>query len=93
VRVCIRRIHIHWPLVVAAKTGGEDAMEAQADQFGHRLTAYQQYACNKFSSRQATEAPRRNSGFDSSFGGGWGSLGTLTPPLIVSTAFRKRKSP
>src|ERR1700678_336381 len=41
-------IHFQWPLVVAAKTSGEDAMEAQADQFGHRLTAYQQYACNKF---------------------------------------------
>jgi hypothetical protein len=25
-------------------------MEAQADQFGRRLTAYQQYACNKFGS-------------------------------------------
>ena len=42
------RIHLQWPLVVAAKTAGEDAREAQADQFGHRLTAYQQYACNKF---------------------------------------------
>jgi hypothetical protein len=42
------KIHFQWPLVVAAKTSGEDAMEAQADQFGHRLTAYQQYACNKF---------------------------------------------
>ena len=44
------RIHFQWPLVVAAKTAGEDALEAQADQFGHRLTAYQQYACNKFGS-------------------------------------------
>ena len=43
-------IHFQWPLVVAAKTASEDAMEAQADQFGHRLTAYQQYACNKFGS-------------------------------------------
>jgi hypothetical protein len=42
------KIHFQWPLVVAAKTSGEDAIEAQADQFGHRLTAYQQYACNKF---------------------------------------------
>ena len=42
------RIHFQWPLVVAAKTAGEGAAEAQADQFGHRLTAYQQYACNKF---------------------------------------------
>src|SRR5262249_18434265 len=44
------RIHFQWPFVVAAKTAGEDAAEAQADQFGRRLTAYQQYACNKFGS-------------------------------------------
>jgi hypothetical protein len=44
------RLHFRWPLVVAAKTAGEDAAEAQADQFGHRLTAYQQYPCNKFGS-------------------------------------------
>jgi len=44
------RVHFQWPLVVAAKTTGEDALEAQADQFGRRLTAYQQYACNKFGS-------------------------------------------
>jgi hypothetical protein len=42
------RIHFQWPLVVAARTAGEDAIEAQADQFGHRLSAYQQYACTKF---------------------------------------------
>jgi hypothetical protein len=44
------RIHFQWPLVVAAKIPGEDAIEAQADQLGHHLTAYQQYACNKFGS-------------------------------------------
>ncbi|MDR3703282.1 MAG: hypothetical protein P4L56_26785 [Candidatus Sulfopaludibacter sp.] len=44
------KVHLQWPLVIAAKTAGEDAVEAQADQFGHRLTAYQQYACNKFGS-------------------------------------------
>jgi hypothetical protein len=42
------RIRLQWPLVVAVKTAADDATEAQADQFGHRLTAYQQYACNKF---------------------------------------------
>lgn len=42
------RIQFQWPFVVAAKVAGEDAAEAEADQFGHRLTAYQQYACNKF---------------------------------------------
>ena len=44
------RLRFQWPLVIAAKTAGEDAAEAQVDQFGHRLTAYQQYACNKFGS-------------------------------------------
>jgi len=44
------RIHFQWPFVVAAKTDKEDALKAQADQFGHRLSAYQQYACNKFGS-------------------------------------------
>lgn len=44
------RIQLQWPLVVTAKTGGDDAIEARADQFGRRLTAYQQYACNKFGS-------------------------------------------
>ena len=43
-------IHFQWPLVIAPKLAGEDGMEAQADQFGRRLSAYQQYACNKFGS-------------------------------------------
>jgi hypothetical protein len=42
------RIHFQWPFVITAKISGEDAIEAQADQLGHHLTAYQQYACNKF---------------------------------------------
>jgi hypothetical protein len=44
------RIHFQWPLVVTPKASNEDAAEAQADQFGRHLTAYQQYACNKFGS-------------------------------------------
>jgi hypothetical protein len=44
------QILFRWPLVVAAKIAGEDATGASADQFGRRLTAYQQYACNKFGS-------------------------------------------
>jgi len=44
------RIRLQWPLVIAPKTPSEQAAEAQADQFGHRLSAYQQYACNKFGS-------------------------------------------
>ena len=42
------RIRFQFPLVMAPKTTPEEALEAQNDQFGHRLTAYQQYACNKF---------------------------------------------
>src|ERR1022692_690505 len=44
------RVRLQWPLVIAARPRSEDAADAQADQFGHRLTAYQQYACNKFGS-------------------------------------------
>ena len=44
------RVRWQWPLVIAPRTSGEETAEAQADQFGHRLTAYQQYACNKFGS-------------------------------------------
>jgi hypothetical protein len=43
------RVRLQWPVVIAARTSGETT-EAQSDQFGHRLTAYQQYACNKFGS-------------------------------------------
>ena len=43
------RIRLQWPLVVTPRASQETG-EAQADQFGHRLTAYQQYACNKFGS-------------------------------------------
>ncbi len=38
-----------WPVVFAPRTS-EETIGAQADQFGHRLTAFQQYACNKFGS-------------------------------------------
>ena len=44
------RIRIQWPLVIAPRDSAEEAGAAQADQFGRRLTAYQQYACNKFGS-------------------------------------------
>ena len=43
------RIRFQWPLVIAARAS-EETGAAQADQFGRRLTAYQQYACNKFGS-------------------------------------------
>ena len=41
------RIRFQWPLVVTPRTADEQNA-AQNDQFGRRLTAYQQYACNKF---------------------------------------------
>lgn len=41
-------VHFQFPLVFAPRTSPELSGEAQADQFGRRLTAYQQYACNKF---------------------------------------------
>jgi hypothetical protein len=44
------RIRFQWPLVIAARDSAEEAGEAQADQSGRKLTAYQQYACNKFGS-------------------------------------------
>jgi hypothetical protein len=44
------RIRFQWPLVVAPRDSAEEAGEAQGDQSGRRLTAYQQYACNKFGS-------------------------------------------
>ena len=42
------RIRFQWPLVIAPRDSAAEAGAAQADQFGRRLTAYQQYACNKF---------------------------------------------
>jgi|SRR5580658_852475 hypothetical protein len=42
------RIRIQWPLVIAPRISPEETGAARADQFGRRLTAYQQYACNKF---------------------------------------------
>lgn len=43
-------VHFQWPLVVAQRTQSSGAAEAQLDQFGRSLTAYQQYACRKFGS-------------------------------------------
>jgi hypothetical protein len=37
-------------VVIAPRIVEEEAKAAQADQFGQRLTAFQQYACNKFGS-------------------------------------------
>ena len=42
------RLHFQWPLVVAHRIITEQAVEAQSDQQGRPLTAYQQYACEQF---------------------------------------------
>jgi len=42
------RIHLQSPLVIAKRIATEGAEEARADQHGHRLSAWQQYACRKF---------------------------------------------
>ena len=42
------RLRFQSPLVIAPREWAEETGQAQNDQFGHRLTAYQQYACNKF---------------------------------------------
>src|SRR5215831_6035319 len=42
------QMRLRWPLVLAKRTSPVETREAQQDQSGHRLTAYQQYACNKF---------------------------------------------
>ena len=44
------RIGFQWPMLLVPRTSAEETSEAQADQSGRRLTAYQQYACNKFGS-------------------------------------------
>jgi hypothetical protein len=42
------RVRLQSPVVFEPRMSKEISGEAQADQFGHRLTAFQQYACNKF---------------------------------------------
>ena len=41
------RVRWQWPLVIAPRNA-EETGAAQSDQSERRLTAYQQYACNKF---------------------------------------------
>ena len=43
-------LHFQSPIVVAERVLSGAASEAQFDQFGHRLSAWQQYACRKFGS-------------------------------------------
>lgn len=42
------RLTFQSPIVIAERLTNEGATEAQADQHGRRLTAWQQYACRKF---------------------------------------------
>ena len=42
------RLHFQSPIVVSERVISGDAAEAQADQHGYRLSAWQQYACRKF---------------------------------------------
>src|SRR5215467_1961277 len=42
------RLRFQFPIVIAERVISGDAMEAQTDQHGRRLTAWQQYACRKF---------------------------------------------
>lgn len=43
-------IRFQWPVVIAPRKSLVDADAVRADQSGRRLSAYQQYACNKFGS-------------------------------------------
>jgi hypothetical protein len=43
-------IQLQWPLVIAERITSDAATGAQVDQNGHRLSAWQEYACRKFGS-------------------------------------------
>jgi hypothetical protein len=44
------QIQLRWPLVFSERADAEQVERARADQHGHRLSAWQQYACVKFGS-------------------------------------------
>jgi hypothetical protein len=44
------RVHLQSPIVITARASSDETAAAQADQLGRHLSAYQQYACNKFGS-------------------------------------------
>jgi hypothetical protein len=44
------QIQLRWPVVISERAASEEAERARADQHGHRLSAWQQYACMKFGS-------------------------------------------
>ncbi|HVW11089.1 MAG TPA: hypothetical protein VHC90_21035 [Bryobacteraceae bacterium] len=41
-------VRLQWPLVIAERMNSDEAVGAQTDQHGHRLSAWQEYACRKF---------------------------------------------
>ena len=41
-------IRFEWPFVIAERIASDGAARAKADQQGHRLSAWQEYACKKF---------------------------------------------
>lgn len=43
-------IKLQWPLVIAERITSDAAAGAEEDQNGHRLSAWQEYACRKFGS-------------------------------------------
>jgi hypothetical protein len=43
-------VRLQWPLVIAERIASDGAERAQKDQNGHRLSAWQEYACRKFGS-------------------------------------------
>jgi hypothetical protein len=44
------QIQLRWPVVFSERANAEEVEGARADQHGHRLSAWQQYACMKFGS-------------------------------------------
>lgn len=41
-------VRLQWPVVIAERINSAGATAAQSDQQGHRLSAWQEYACRKF---------------------------------------------
>jgi hypothetical protein len=42
------KLHFQWPIVVAQRSVSGSSADAQSDQHGRRLSAWQEYACKKF---------------------------------------------
>jgi hypothetical protein len=44
------QMHLQWPMVAEQRISSQDAEQARADQHGHPLSAWQEYACRQFGS-------------------------------------------